>query len=871
MQQQETVCSGIRAFDDVIEGLRLGDNVVWQVDTLDDYIYFAKPFADQAIADRRTCIYLRFAPHRPILEPQPGLAIIDVDPRQGFDYFSSQVQEVIEKHGRKVFYIFDNLSALVEEWATDELLANFFQVTCPYLYELETVTYFALARGRHAHSAVARIRDTTQVLLDVYHVNHSTYVHPIKAWGRYTPQMFLPHLVEGDTWKPIFRSGDAAAVLSAGRRLPLGSEDNSTAPWESIYRKLIKYHSASSEQIKSDPELSALKQEMCRMLIGNHPEFDRLADEYLTIQDLFDIRDRLVGTGRIGGKAAGMLLARRILASDAQNAELFSRILEDHDSFYIGSDVFYTFLVENDLFRLRLQMKRDSSISREEYENVEARFVAGKFPSAIMEQFRSMLDYFGQAPVIVRSSSLLEDSFGNTFAGKYHSEFCVNQGDPEERLEAFTQAVKRVYASTLNPDALSYRLHRGLGDNDEQMAILVQRVSGMPYKDYFFPTLAGVAFSRNLYTWSDRIDPRQGVIRLVFGLGTRAVERVGSDYPRMLAVSNPLLRPETGLEVIKYSQQFVDLLNLRTNEFGTVSLEELLEDRDYPGLHLMVAIRSEDYIQDPISTHIGKEDDIILTFDNLIRKTEFVHLLGLMLTTLERAYRHPVDIEFTAHIDSDNRIRINLLQCRPLFLPGTAEPVTVPEGIPSEAVLFRSSRMISGGIRSGIRYAVYIDPRTYSAQPVETKRTIGRIIGAINRHPLVSDHGVIMLGPGRWGSSNIDLGINVGYSDIDNISVLVEVAREEAGQVPEVSYGTHFFQDLVESQIIYLPVYPDDPKAEFNASFFEFSPSVLTDLVPGTEAFENIIRVIDAPSLTRGKHIHVVADPQTQNAVCFLA
>ena len=220
--------------------------------------------------------------------------------------------------------------------------------------------------------------------------------------------------------------------------------------------------------------------------------------------------------------------------------------MDDHDSFYIGSDAFFTFLVNNNLFRLRLQLSRNSHISRDEFEDVEKRFLAGRFPREIVEQFRDMLDYFGQAPIIVRSSSLLEDSFGHAFAGKYRSEFCANQGSPEDRLEAFLRAVKLVYASALNPDALSYRRKRGLGESDEQMAILVQRVSGMHYDRYFFPSVAGVAFSRNLYAWSDRIDPKQGVIRLVFGLGTRAVDRVGSDYPRMIAVSNPTLRPEVG-------------------------------------------------------------------------------------------------------------------------------------------------------------------------------------------------------------------------------------------------------------------------------------------------------------------------------------
>ena len=189
---QTTVSSGIPALDEVLQGLRLGDNVVLQVDGLDDYDYFVRPFVSRSIADGRTCVYLRFAPHPPILEPQEGLSIIEVDPGSGFDSFSGEVHRIIEENGKGVCYVFDNLSALVEEWATDELLANFFQVTCPFLFELDTVAYFALTRGRHSHSAVARIRDTTQILLDVYHVDGKMYVHPLKVWDRYSPQCSPP-------------------------------------------------------------------------------------------------------------------------------------------------------------------------------------------------------------------------------------------------------------------------------------------------------------------------------------------------------------------------------------------------------------------------------------------------------------------------------------------------------------------------------------------------------------------------------------------------------------------------------------------------------------------------------------------------------
>jgi hypothetical protein len=866
---KEAVHSGIQALDDVLQGIRLGDNVVWQVDNLEDYIYFAEPFVDQAITESRDCVYLRFAPHPPVLRARPGLTIIDLDPSPGFDVFSAEVQRIIEERGRGVFYIVDNLSALVEEWATDELLANFFQVTCPYLFELDTVTYFALTRGQHGHSAVARIRDTTQILIDVYRVDGRMYIHPLKVWDRYSPQMFLPHVTGDGAWETVFQSGDAAAVSATARRHPLRVADGSIAPWESVYRKLAQYEDGKAD-LRATPELDALKQEFSRMLLGTHPEFNKLADKYLTLEDLFGVRDRLVGSGRIGGKAAGMILARRILLTGEDGPE-FAEVLEDHDSFYIGSDVFFTFLVNNDLFRLRLQMTRSSQLSRDEFAKVEARFLQGKFPSAIMEQFRDMLDYFGQAPIIVRSSSLLEDSFGNAFAGKYLSEFCANQRSPDKRLENFLTAVKRVYASALNPDALAYRRHRGLGESDEQMAILVQRVSGMLYRHYFFPSAAGVAFSYNLYTWSDRIDPKRGVIRLVLGLGTRAVERVGSDYPRMIAVSNPGLRPETGLKVAKYSQRQADVLDLSANQFVAIPLAELLE-RDYPNLYLYVSTKIEDYIQDPVTSHVeGSPRSYILTFNNLLKRTDFVQRLGAMVAKLESAYGHPVDIEFTMNLAPSGQMRINLLQCRPLFLPGLSGQVVVPIGISRDRTLFRSNRMINGGVVRDIRYIVYIDPRAYASMPIHVKKSLGRIVGRLNEHPQVAEGKMIMMGPGRWGSSNIDLGVNVGYADIDNTSVLVEVAREEAGQVPEVSYGTHFFQDLVEAQIIYLPVYPEDPKSEFNSAFFDLSSNVLTDLLPDAEPFEDQVRVIDVPAAANGARAHVIADPQDRAAICFLA
>ena len=864
--------SGLTSLDELLQGLRLGDNVVWQVDRLEDYPYFARAFTEQAINDGFDCVYLRFAPHPPILEPRPGLTITKIEPGPGFDYFSGEVHRLIEERGRGVCYIFDNLSTLVEEWATDELLANFFQVICPYLFEVDAVAYFAITRGQHGHSAIARIRNTTQILVDVYHVGGNTYIQPLKVWARYSPQMFLPHRITADGWEPVSHSGDAAKILTAAIKRPLNVGSESIAPWHTVYRKLLQNRELQDELPRVTRETIGLKESLSRMMIGNHKKLIQLSDRYLTLDDLLQARDRLIGSGRIGGKAAGMLLARSVLLSDNGQTD-FTQVLEEHDSFYIGSDVFFTFLVDNDLFQLRLELSRTGKLSRDEFAKVEQRFLNGKFPEETMEQFRGMIYYYGQAPIIVRSSSLLEDGFTDAFAGKYRSEFCANQGSPEERLEAVLRAIKLVYASALNPDALAYRHRRGISEGDEQMAILVQRVSGMPYRQYFFPSLAGVAFSRNLYAWTDRIDPKKGMIRLVFGLGTRAVNRVSGDYPRMIAVSHPNIRPEIGMEVAKYSQRMVDAINLEQNSFETKPFIDIIQEGKYPALSLLVSEIADGYLSDWSKTSPGtSEKNLVLTFNNLINRTALVNIIGEMLIKLEEAWGQPIDIEFTAHVDGDGKVRVNLLQCRSLRVPTLAGTgASIPRKLAKEQVLFRSNRAINAGLVSDIGYIIYIDPRKYAElATIDTKKALGRVIGRLNDHLRHKPGKVMAMGPGRWGSNNIELGVNVGYADIDGMAVLVEVAREEADHVPEVSYGTHFFQDLVESDILYLPVYPDDDAADFNTGFFSDLPNILKDLLPELSNFEDVVHVIDVPAATNGASAKVIADPQTRHAFCFL-
>jgi len=381
-----------------------------------------------------------------------------------------------------------------------------------------------------------------------------------------------------------------------------------------------------------------------------------------------------------------------------------------------------------------------------------------------------------------------------------------------------------------------------------------------------------VAFSRNLYAWTDRIDPKQGMVRMVFGLGTRAVNRVGGDYPRMIALSHPLLRPEAGMAIGKYSQREVDLLDLSANAERTCYFTDVIEQVSVPALHLLVSEIRERSLYDPIGRRIDvPKERLVLTFNRLVKETPLVPVLRDMLAKLERGYGMPVDTEFTASLDERGALRVNLLQCRPLRVPGLVGPVVVPENIPERRVLFRAQRTISGGVVRNIRWALCIDPLGYAnIEDPALKRALGRVVGRVNAALGGGAERVLMLGPGRWGSSNIDLGVNVSYADIANTAVLVELAREEAGHVPELSYGTHFFQDLVEAQIVYLPVYPDDPKAQFNHALFREGPNALARLFPECAEFAQWVRLIDFDVVQRGSRASLVADPQSQRALCFL-
>ena len=353
------------------------------------------------------------------------------------------------------------------------------------------------------------------------------------------------------------------------------------APQNLLFEQAMTIERLPPEQRQqAEARLREIKVVLIRTMISDQLAYINIAKEWFNVTDLWEIRKRRIGQGKIGGKSAGMLLAARILSEVADDE--IRECLRIPESYFLGSDAMYSYMAVNNLLHWGDQKYKDEDQIREEYPQIQKDYLQGEFPKDILEQLRSLLEAIGPSPLIVRSSSLLEDNFGTSFAGKYESIFCPNQSTPEENLQDLTKAIARVYASALNPEALLYRRSKGLQDYDERMAILIQVVQGQRYGRYYLPHAAGVAFSRNFYRWSPQIKREDGFLRLVWGLGTRAVERIGNDYPRLVALSHPLLHPEDSPKAIRrYSQQFVDLIDLEENAFKTLPVSAVL-DPHYP-------------------------------------------------------------------------------------------------------------------------------------------------------------------------------------------------------------------------------------------------------------------------------------------------
>lgn len=645
------------------------------------------------------------------------------------------------------------------------------------------------------------------------------------------------------------------------------------APLVDVIEALKAYfqHGGSKEFTSVDERMGVRVAVIYRFLSENL-RYINIAKHYITLIAIEKIVGRFLGPaygyGKVGGKSAGIILAEQILEVKKQKTP----ILEDvrtPKSWFLTSDGILEFINYNALDEFNYVKYQTLDHIGLEYSFIEYIFKNSNFTPEAINAFNIILDDLEGKPIVVRSSSLLEDSFEAAFTGKYKSLFISNVGTKEERMNALTNAIAEVYASTLGPDPIQYRKEKDLLDFREEMGVLIQEVVGTHLGKYFLPAFAGVAMSHNEFRWSSRINREDGVIRLVAGLGTRAVDRTIDDYPKLISPGKPDIKVnQTVKDTIRYSQSKVDVINLETNKFEEVEFDEVINEcgGNYPSLERIVSFVRGQTLVEPVSSFVDfTKENFVITFNGLIKNTNFIEKLNTILKELAEAYKGPVDIEFA----SDGNT-FYLLQCRPQSQFGAESQIIIPNDVPDEMKIFNSNKYVNSGKFDDISFVVFVTSEGYSSlETDDAMREVGRIVSKLNQ--VLPKRRFILIGPGRWGSKgDIQLGVSINYSDINNTAMLIEVAKENKEYVPELSFGTHFFQDLVEANIKYLPLYPDESGSIFNHKFFYETPNSLSLFVDDVEGFENVVKVINVEHFKRNSKLSIYMDGESGKALAFI-
>ncbi len=838
MQEEKGIyTTGSPALDGWISGLAPGDNVVWRVDDVDEYAPYAQTLAESCDDPDCRVTYFRFADHKPLISRSSRAAWVELYPANGFESFITHIHAHIRSSRPGDIFIFDALSGLTDTRYSDRMIGNFFRLTCPYVLQKEALAYFAIYRHLHSHHAVVPVEQTTQLLIDVFVERERRYLQLYK-YERNGKTEFSSRLFrEGEQEVvAVEESGEISRVLQSARWEGLRSASyRMVGLWD---RAFLRAESIMERVGRGELPVEELREPFEHLLTLLAPNDERMLDlgrEYLSLEDLLWIWRRMIGTGMIGGKAMGMLVSRAIIRRDDPEV---AKLLEPHDSFFIGSDVFYTYMVENDCW-WEWQAQKERIDAPKDDEALRQRILHGTFPQYIVQRFSDLLSYYGDSPVIIRSSSLLEDSYGNAFSGKYDSVFAVNQGSASQRLSDFMEAIRHIYAGAISADALEYRKRRGVLDKDEQMAILVQRVSGKRQGPFFFPHLAGVGYSFNPFRWSTDIDPNAGVLRVVLGLGTRAVDRHDDDYTRIVALNVPDRRPESGFsEVTRVAQRHADILDLKTDSLSSVHTLDLAPHIDEEARRLL-CLRDRRKESQLSESSIDAGPQWVVTFDGVVQKTSVMATMRSLLSTLRKAYRSQVDVEFTVNLLEGNQFEINLVQCRTFQIqslqtseeatslarvleeeevsPGVREPEEVPDsagegkgttsrgrGTPKALLLDTPGPLIGHGRLLELDMVLYVSPEEYGALGERERYALARQIGAFIHGSPDRGERILLIGPGRWGTSTPSLGIPVTFNEIDRVQVICEVEATHNGLTPDLSLGTHFFNDLVETNILYV-------------------------------------------------------------------
>ena len=463
------------------------------------------------------------------------------------------------------------------------------------------------------------------------------------------------------------------------------------------------------------------------------------------------------------------------------------------------TDIFDEFMDSNRLYRIALSDADDAEILQA--------FLKARLPERLTEDFMALFDAV-KSPIAVRSSSLLEDSHYQPFAGIYSTYMIPYLDDKREMLRMLSDAVKGVYASVYYRDSKAYMQSTSNVIDQEKMAVILQEVAGTQYADRFYPSISGVARSLNYYPINDEL-AEEGTVSLALGLGKYIVDggltlRVCPYHPDKVLQTSEL---EMALRETQTRFYALDLKNLGhdfSHDDGFNLLKLHVREAEKDGSLAFIASTYDPYdmvIRDGIYPGGRK----LVTFANVLQHDVFPlpQLLRMVLKYGQEEMRRPVEIEFAVTLDTATKSGVfYLLQIRPMvdIKAGLAEDLTA---IPEERLLLKSFNSLGHGVADGITDVVYVKTDGYSAA---NNQLIAYEIERINRSFTADGRHYILIGPGRWGSSDTWLGIPVKWPAISQARVIVEAGLTNYRVDP--SQGTHFFQNLTSFGVGYFTVNP---------------------------------------------------------------
>ena len=351
------------------------------------------------------------------------------------------------------------------------------------------------------------------------------------------------------------------------------------------------------------------------------------------------------------------------------------------------------------------------------------------------------------------------------------------------------------------------------------------------------------------------------------------MDRSDDDYTRIVALNAPQRRPESDFhEVRQFSQRKVDVIDLEANQLVSYGFAEVAACSSQLPIQIFASKDNlPGYQQETSET--SPAANLVLTFDELLSETPFVADMRQMLHILQAAYDYPVDLEFTANFADHGRYKINLVQCRPLQVVTEGAAVELPKSIRAEDRILEAHGAVIGQSRvNRIDRLVYVVPSVYGQLPIRDRYAVARLIGRLLHVEEPRRPGLIMLvGPGRWGTTTPSLGVPVSFAEIDSASVLCEIVAMRDDLVPDVSLGTHFFNDLVEMDMLYLALFPGRKDNCWNREFFEQSPNRLAELLPAEAHWSEVVCVIDVPrNASERAVLKLNANALTQQVLCYL-